>query len=247
MNAWEKNSSSIKRRLGSLIVFLIVFTCTCVSPANAGDQVIVIAGHDIDIIQRDIAKDIMAEVYQTLGLDWEYIPLPSKRSMIQANMGNYHGELFRAAAVEAYAPNLIRIPYAIGKIQGMAFTRSGFTDIHSIKQLKGQRIGVLRGAALTAKYTQGLNPEVVTSVDSLFKILLSGHVDIILFSKHGGLKYLREHKLETKISMGSKALLNVNFYHYLHNSQGPLIAEVTEVLKQWQINGKLAGLINQHY
>lgn len=201
-----------------------------------------ISTFDHDTAQIDVTKKVMRKVYQRLGHDFELVRFPGKRALVEANQGQVNGELVRIKALEKELTNLIRIPTAIGSFKVMAITRVGEPKITGIAGLIDKHVGIVRGVELTERLTQNHQRLIVNSIDSLFKVLLSEHVEVILFPKLDGEKYIQTHQLGDKVKLSNNPILNVKLYHYIHKSKAKLAEQLTELLKQMESTGELDSL-----
>ncbi len=201
-----------------------------------------ISTFDHDTAQIDVTNKVMRRVYQRLGHDFELVRFPGKRALIEANQGQVDGSLVRIKAVEKQLNNLIRIPTSIGSFKVMAITRVGEPKITGIAGLIGKHVGIVRGVELTERLTKNHQRQTVNSIDSLFKILLSEHVEVILFPKLDGEKYIQAHQLGDKVNISNNPILDVKLYHYVHKSKAKLAEQLTELLKQMERTGELDSL-----
>lgn len=201
-----------------------------------------IATFEHDTTQIDVTHTVMKKVYQRLGHDIELVRFPGKRALIEANKGTVDGELIRIKKLEQQLNNMIRLPTAIGRLRIMALTRKGEPKVVGMGGLIGKRIGIVRGVEITDKLSQNQKREIVNSIESLFKILLTEHVDVILFPELDAEKYLAAHQLHDKITINKAPILDVKLYHYLHKSQAKLAQQLTELLQQLEENGELDAM-----
>lgn len=197
-----------------------------------------------------VTQGIMEHIYQRLGLTMILVKFPPKRSLIEVNNGAVNGELARATVIEANNPNLIRIPYRVGTIKLMAIQRAQQPDIKHITELKGMRIGVLRGFRTTESVTDALPREMYNDISGLFKGVIHGRIDVALFTKIGGEQFIRENQLEDTLVISEQPLIDIPIYHYLHNRAKQTAQALTAEMQKMQTSGELQALIKaqeQHY
>lgn len=193
-----------------------------------------------------VTQGIMEHIYQRLGLTMILVKFPPKRSLIEVNNGAVNGELARATVIEANNPNFIRIPYRVGTIKLMAIQRSQQPDIKHLAELKGMRIGVLRGFRTTESMTDALPREMYNDIPGLFKGVIHGRIDVALFPKIGGEQYIRENQLEDTLVISKQPLIDIPIYHYLHKRAQKTAQALTAEMKKMQATGELQSLIEQH-
>lgn len=196
-----------------------------------------------DTPQLDAAIKVMAKIYQRIGHNMTIVRFPGKRSLVEANIGSTEGELLRIKAVEKKYPNLTHIPYAIGSLTAMALVRTGQPNIVGLSGLLDKRVGILRGVEYTEILTRNLNREIVNSIDSLFSILLSGRVDVVLFPELDAHIYIKKHSLERDIDMGDHPLVEIPLYHFLHQNSQAIADELSKEMSRMKRNGELDKLI----
>jgi polar amino acid transport system substrate-binding protein len=228
----------IRSFIASLTLCLLLLA-SCVTWAKD----INIATFSLDTLQVDSAIAVMAPIYKRVGYDMSVIRFPGKRSLVEANSGTTEGELVRIAAIEESYPNLIRIPYAIGSVRVMAITQGGQYAINERSSMMDKRIGILRGVKILDTLTQGIKREVVNNIDSLFEILLNGRVDVILFSESDMIKYVKDHNLTERVTMGEQAILEMPLYHFVHKDSSGIAKKLLKEMQQMKESGELDLLV----
>ena len=82
------------------------------------------------------------------------------------------------------------------------------------------------------------------NVTGLFKGLINGRVDVVIFPKLGAEHYLRKFKLEDKLVISDKPLLEIPFYHYLHQRSKDIAQAVQTEMHKMHTAGELQTLIS---
>jgi polar amino acid transport system substrate-binding protein len=195
--------------------------------------------------QVNAAVIVMTEIYKRIGYDMTIVRFPGKRSLVEANLGTTNGELLRIQSIESHYPNLVRVPYAIGRLSAFAVVHKGQPMVTDLSGLVGKRVGILRGVEYTEILTRNLDRQILNSIDSLFQILLNGRVDVILFPERDARKYIKIHGLENEIDMGEKAIINIPLYHFLHKDSHAIADELAEEIKRMTKSGALEKLIEE--
>jgi polar amino acid transport system substrate-binding protein len=225
-----------KVKVGLLGLLLIV----C-NPSWA--QNVRISTFEQETVQIDIAINIMESIYKRLGHTMTIVRFPAKRSLVEANLGTVNGELIRVEAIEEQAANLIRIPFAIGRLKVVAITRTGQPKVKNMTGLKSKRVGILRGVEFTDQMTKHLDRQALNSIKGLFDILLSSRVDVILFPELDALQYIKFNDLEYKLDVSTFPIMEVELYHFIHKSSKALADQLFEEMKEMDQSGELAVLI----
>lgn len=217
----------------------LLFAASCSTWAKE----IRISTFEHDTPQLDAAINVMTNIYQRIGLDMTLVRFPGKRSLVEANLGSTAGELLRIKAIERNYPNLVHVPYSIGNLTAIALVRTGQPQIVGISGLLDKRVGVLRGVEFTDILTKNIDREVLNSINSLFSILLSGRVDVILFPALDARIYIKKYGLENKVDIADRPIVEVPLYHFLHKDSKAVADKLSAEMKRMQNSGELDKLI----
>jgi hypothetical protein len=234
MNRAKSSTIPLKSICGLVIAML--------GSAFSHSEQIKISSFEQNSIQIDVSSEVMTEFYRRLGHEMKLIPLPGKRSIVEANKGNVDGELIRIKLSEKLLPNLTRIPTSIDSIRVVAITRPDGAEINSLADLAGRKIGAIHGLQLTDRIVQGLPHQSVDSIDSLFKILVVGRVDVILFPELDAKYYMKNHALGDKVTIHTPPILEVSLYHFINKSKPTLIKDMSELLAKLKETGELEAI-----
>jgi ABC-type amino acid transport substrate-binding protein len=121
------------------------------------------------------------------------------------------------------------------------------SDISILKKqdLAKYRLTKIRGVKHTNNITQGLkNIYEMSSTEDMFKLLLSGKVDVVLTNTSDGNLALERLGLSNVVSM-VKPLTRLPLYHYIHKNNKNLVQLVDKEILRMKGNGELASLIQQ--
>jgi polar amino acid transport system substrate-binding protein len=139
------------------IFFSLLLALPCAVSCNALTQEIKIATFQFDTAQVNIGITVMAEIYQSIGYEMKLVRFPSKRSLVEANLGTTQGELMRIEEVQKKYLNLVRIPYPISHLNSMVLTLTGQPEINNMEGLLDKSVGILRGLEYTDILTKDLD------------------------------------------------------------------------------------------
>jgi polar amino acid transport system substrate-binding protein len=205
---------------------------------------ITIATFQFDTEQVNIGITVMTQIYQDIGYKMKLVRFPSRRSLVEANLGTTQGELMRIKEIQKKYPNLVRIPYPINRLKSMALTLAGQPDINSMEELQDKKVGVLRGLEYTTILTQNMDRLLLNSIESLFEILLAGRVDVIIFPELDAKKYIKSHQLEDKVNISTAAIVDIPLYHFVHKDSKVVIELLNKKMSEMEKTGALAKLID---
>lgn len=231
-------------KVGLLSLLLAVFYG---ASHNVLAKEITIATFQFDTEQVNIGITVMTEIYQSIGYKMNLARFPSRRSLVEANLGTTQGELLRIKEIQKKYPNLVRIPYPISRLKSMALTLTGQPEINGIEGLQDKKVGVLRGLEYTNILTRNMDRLLLNSIESLFEILLAGRVDVIIFPELDAKKYIKSHQLEDKINISTYAIVDIPLYHFVHKDSKIVIELLNKKMSEMESTGALAKLIDTAY
>lgn len=226
------------------LILLVAILAT--TPVMAQTPSIVLATFDQEAPQLAATELVMKAVYKKLDIELQIDRHPGNRVLSLANSGKVDGVLLRATVIEDLAKNLVRIPIPIADIRYTAYVkRAKAFKINGWESLKPYKVGVLRGIKLVEEQSKHLNPEMVTSYTSLFKMLYLERIDVAIFTELDGLYALKKMDLHNDIIKLSPPLEVTPAYHFLHKKHSTLIAKMSALMHEMQQSGELQELIKQ--
>lgn len=197
------------------------------------------------LIEQEIGRVILPQVYKKLGIDITITPLPGKRAQYQATSGLSDGEIMRIYSYGEENPTTYRIPTPYYHLETMAFIKKG-SDIKILakEDLSKYSIVKIRGVKHTNNITKGfLNVTDVNSTEQAMRLVARGMVDVALTNTIDGLMTLKKFKIDN-VAPINKPLATLDLFHYVHKSHKNLIPIVDKKLKEMITSGELA-LITQ--
>jgi len=188
-----------------------------------------------------LAADFIVKAYKRIGFGVEFVNLPNRRSLIQANEGACDAETTRIGGMDQTFNNLIPIPVIVDHMQGVAFLKHG-RDVHprainSWEDLRGLQIYVVRGEVYAERGTADMGAG--GSYKQLFTMLEQGRIDIGIGIHHVGLVELAHNFPDSSIHTHGAPLLNARMHHYIHHKNQHLLKDLTMVLEQMVESGEL--------
>jgi ABC-type amino acid transport substrate-binding protein len=178
-----------------------------------------------------IAKEVLREAYRRIGYGVQFQFLPGQRALESANDGVLDGDVARIAGTEYEYPNLIPVPTPIFYFQGFAFTKSVTRQIDSWNDLKGLRIGIIRGIRYSTIGTKELNPFFAEDMTHLFKLLNQNRIQVAVAVLDSGKIETYKNFRNSGIHATGKPLYASPLYHFLHRRNEYLIKPLNDILK----------------
>jgi polar amino acid transport system substrate-binding protein len=236
LNFTLENTKNMKKLLGALLLTLLAVNL-CV----AGEYNFVsIKG----LIEQDVGRLIIPEIYKKIGATVTISPVPGKRAQMLATTGKKDGEIMRIHAYGDENPTTIRVPTSYYSLETMAFIKkdSGI-KIDTKDDLAKYSLLKVRGVKHTNNISKGMsNVKDLDSTDQMMQMLSSGRGDVALTNTVDGLLVLKKLGIENVTPM-DKPLAVLELYNYIHESKKDIVPKVDAAIKEMKANGELAAAI----
>ena len=186
----------------------------------------------------------MGRAYRALGLKLKVECFPGKRALYKSNQGQTDAELNRVKLSGTSYPNLIRVPEAIFKVRGMAYVWDKNLAVRSKQDLRGHRVGIVRGIKWVTEFTEGLSPKNVSTAYDLFKLLAQQKIDIALeadFTGHEALKSFSDRGID----IVGNPMIELPVYHYVHKKNRHLVEPLNRELEKMNRLGEIDKIIHR--
>ncbi|QDQ25609.1 transporter substrate-binding domain-containing protein [Chitinimonas arctica] len=210
----------------------------------AGTKRLTFLDHESNPLQRATAE-ILTSAYERMSIEVVVEFFPLRRSAAVVNAGQYDGELFRVAGAEKKFPNLRMVPTPLGENDFAAFAVRAEVKPTSWASLQPLRVGAQLGVMQVEKRTQGMNVVFEPTLDSAFKLLKLGQVDVVVASRMTACEHLVRLRGSDAGYAGIRevgVLESVPIYHYLNANHADLIPRLDEELKRLTSNGYIAAV-----
>ncbi|GEM_PF-371866 len=185
-----------------------------------------------------VSETVLREAYGRLNINLVIKKYPAERAIRLANRGLVDGEIQRVDAIKHNYVNLIQVQPAINVLEAVAFTRSIRFQPQGWDSLRPYRIGLIRGIKFAENNTVGMNRDLVSRYQSLFKMLDGGRIDVAVAPKINGLISIRKHN-HSAINVMEPALMHFKLFHYLHRKNLDWVPKIEAVLHNMHQSGEL--------
>ena len=222
------------------ISFTLILILSAI-PVHARETLVFSTYPDADTPNVVLARTVITEVYNRLGIDVEIRYLPGYRMFRTANNGDVDGLLFNIADIDISYPDLIQIPSPVFHSQLVAFTKDASVTAKDWNSLKPYRIGYVRGFLLVEKRTKNMQTEVLDEQENMMNMLLNGRIDIAVDTCLTGLFTIKKEGLQG-IKVTHPPLEYFPSFHYLHKKHADLVPKVEHVLCTMEKNGEIQAL-----
>jgi len=222
----------------SLIIYLMF-----VALANAEEYHFVSINN---LIEQEVGRIVLPQVYKSLGIDITIIPMPAKRAQYEATSGNSDGEIMRIFTYGLENPTTHRVPTPYYYLQTMAFIKKGSgVKISNKNDLSRYVIAKVRGVKHTNNITKGLtNIYDLNTTKQLMRFVEKGRADVALTNTVDGLMALKELGIDT-IVPSEKPLATLDLFHYIHEDHKDLIPRIDAKIKEIKSSGELKIMIKE--
>lgn len=215
-----------------------LLTTLAIDPAWAQSTSLTISTNNTPLDRRAL-EELSREALRRLGMTVHVVAMPSERSLYTANQGETDGEGLRVAGLSASYPNLIQVPERYIGISFVAFSnKPGIRLDQGWASLAPHSVAFINGWKMFEANAGGAR--VVNKVDQpeqMFRMLVSGRVDLALYTLADGLALARTMGLEQSIKPVEPALKNVDMYLYLHRRHEALVPRLAQVLREMKGDG----------
>jgi polar amino acid transport system substrate-binding protein len=228
---------------GRLFLVGALLFCVCFAPladaaGNGREKVLTISTIENEHTQA-ISKEVLREAYRKLGYTVRFAHLPGLRALEWANAGETDGDVVRIKGTEKKFPNLIPVPTPVIHFKGVAFTKNVEKDIKTWSDLKGFRIGIIRGIRYSEIHTKGLNPFKAHDMTHLFTLLDRGRIDIAVAVLEAGLIEVHNNFKDSGIHVIGSPLYVAPLYHFVNVKHKDLVNRLNQELAGMENSGEM--------
>lgn len=197
-----------------------------------------------NLIEQEIGRIILPQVYKKLGIAITITPLPGKRAQFQATSGQSDGEIMRIYSYGKENPTTYRVPTPYYRLETMVFIKKNSPiKIKRKEDLSHYSIVKVRGVKHTNNITTGLsNIADVNSTEQAMRLVDEGLVDIALTNTIDGLMALKKLGIDNVVPI-DQPLATLDLFHYIHDDHKELIPLVDSMIKEMIANGEMALII----
>lgn len=233
MDGGSRKSWRIRR---GLWLGLLGMSC-CLQPVSAQLSFAKIDG----LPDQFLGEYILREVYKALQISVHFQTLPAKRALSMSNDGRVDGETRRLVFIEDAAPNLVRIPTPMDKVEAMMFSRSQapFINLESLGEKSLAYVDGVAGFKPLLPFFKTRYP--LATEKQVWRMLAKGHADITSAGRVHGLFRLRTLGIANIHPMEPPRKV-YQTYHYLHEKHRSLVPKVDRLFRAWRASGKLQRL-----
>lgn len=188
---------------------------------------------------RKVLAAVSREVFRRLGMDVDFVRMPSERSLRAADSGETDGEGLRVAGLSDTYGNLIQVPEPFVRISFVAFARKA-TSIavdRGWDSLRPHRVAFITGWKMfEANASVARSVTKVNSPEQLFRMLDADRVDLALYTRVGGTTLLRDLGLTSIVAL-EPSLRDLDMFVYLNRKHEALVPRLAQALREAKRDG----------
>ena len=183
---------------------------------------------------------LLKEVYRQVGLDFELVIRPAKRSLKEVNSGASDAELARISGAENEYPNLVRVMEPVFALSFSAVVNEKSKIwMSSWDELGKHRIAYPRGYRVLDIRTRELKATVARNAASIVRMVKAGRVDVGMAVTSDAVRLASE---IGGVTVLKPAVETVTLYHYVHVKHRRLIPAMEKILIELNDSGRAKEL-----
>jgi len=197
------------------------------------------------LVEQEIGRIILPEIYKKLGIDITITAMPGKRAEKETTSGMVDGEVMRIWSYGEENSTTVRVPTPYYYLETTAFVKNKDIVVATKADLAKYSLVKVRGVKHTNNITAGL--EYVQDVETtcqMMRFLLAGRADIALTNTIDGINSLKRSEITTVFPSG-KPLAVWKLYHYIHVAHKDLVPRVDGVIQKMIASGEMQSLIER--
>lgn len=252
MKSLEQNKrTNLHQLMFTVLAALLLFNSEIVASASNENEptiTLVLGSTLIEPLSAptmDGFVDLIAkEAFKRIGVNIVVQPLPSERSLRNANSGVIDGDLLRVGNIGEIYKNLVIVPETIMTLDFVAFTKSVELPMTNWETIEPFSLGLIRGWKIYEIYTR--NAKNVTKVKNgnlLFKLLDKGRADIVLHERFEGYGIIKKLGF-TQMQILEPPLASKKMFIYLNKKHARLADNLAKELRAMKQDGTFERIHN---
>ncbi|MDC7221731.1 MAG: transporter substrate-binding domain-containing protein [Spirochaetales bacterium] len=174
---------------------------------------------------------VVAKILSEAGYSSELNVQPGGRSISSANSGELDGEIWRIESIQGKFPNLMPVPTPLKTLDFKAYYMLNGSVINSEADMKGKKIGTMRGNKAAEGYLASVDNEVIYALnpENLLKLLESNRVDVVI----ADVAFRGRSQNPEAIGTLETPLVSTGVHIWLNKKHSALIPSIDGVIQNW--------------
>lgn len=186
--------------------------------------------------QRGMLDRMLKEAFSRIGVEVEFVTLPSERSLVEAERGNIDGDNNRVAGLSSRYPDLVQVPESNMSYEFSAFAARPGVSIKGWGDLDAYNVAYIIGWKILEENVTAPRVTKVATATQLFSLLKAGRADVVLFDRIGGNHYLHELGVAHGYAV-QPPLARREMYLYLNAKHAHLVPALARALRAMKADG----------
>jgi polar amino acid transport system substrate-binding protein len=192
-----------------------------------------------------IVDGVLKEAFRRVGVEVTIISVPAERALINANEGIEDGNFLRIAGLSEKYPRLIQVPEKLVDYDFVAFSRHVGVATAGWESLRPFNVAFVRGWKILEENVTGARSlQKVRDQEILFHLLDKGRVDLVIYSRRGGMLVIKELGLEG-VKVLEPPLARREMFLYLNDRHAAWVAPVSEALRNMKEDGAYQRIMDR--
>jgi polar amino acid transport system substrate-binding protein len=227
----------------ALLLAISVLTCSI-----AVADVFSFTTADSQTHPRSVAMNaIVTECFNRMGHTANIHPMPSERSLYNANAGVQDGNFVRTMGISAAYPNLIAVPEPLSENVIVAFSKYPAIKVNGWESLLPYNVVWVRGwKNCDRELKEAKTITRVPNEELLFRFLSEGRADVGVFGLDTGVQKLRELAI-INVHPITPPIAESTLHLYVHKSHAHLVDQISATIRAIKLDGTYKKLLDQTY
>ena len=189
--------------------------------------------------QSGMLDRMLKEAFSRIGVEVQFVTLPSERSLTEAVRGSIDGDNNRVAGLESRYPQLVQVPESNMSYEFMAFATQPARALSGWAGLDSLHVAHVIGWKI---FEDNVNAPRVTKLPTakqLFLFLQAGRAEVALFDRIGGHYWLSQLGIKQGFAI-EPPLAKREMYLYLNAKHADLVPALAKALRGMKEDGSHA-------
>jgi len=184
---------------------------------------------------------VLTEAYRRLGIEIISEELPAERAIQTAAAGKTDGEVARMAGLEAFYPDLVRVPEPVISLEIVVFSAGLSFPVNGWESLRPYNFCYMHGIKAIEQATKGMQRTATATTEDLVRQLRTGGCEVAVL---GDQAWITVDRLNAGPLRELEPPLEVlHLYHYLHRRHEGLVPRVAEELRKMRGEGVIDAIL----
>ena len=179
---------------------------------------------------------VVGEALRRAGYTLQLVQQPAERGLLNANSGIIDGDMTRIKGLDKLYPNLVRVPEKLLDWDFTAFSKASF-PMKNWQTIYDNPVSLVKGWKIYEKKLEGARyVTIADDAKQMFRLLLLGRVDSVLYERWQGLALIKQLGLAQK-DFNTLILEKRPMFFYLNKRYSDLVDKIAVKLRELKSDG----------